>query len=62
MQSAAIADSIHEVEKFDRMSRRNFGLEQQPITGGALNVHILANQAAIGIAVPRGQTAAGEAA
>ena len=49
MQPAAVLDSIHEVEKYDRMARRNFGLDQQPITGGALNVQILMNQAAIGI-------------
>ena len=47
MQPAAILDSIHEVEKYNRMARRNFGLDQQPITGGALNMHILTNHAIV---------------
>lgn len=52
MQPAAILDSIHEIEKLDRVARRNYILDQQPITGGALNVNILTSQAAIQIAHP----------
>lgn len=60
MQCAAILDSIHEVQEGDRRARRNFGLDQQPITGGALNVHILTAQASIGFAVPpNGEQSAG---
>lgn len=47
MEPAAVLDGIHEIEKFDRMARRNYGLDTQPVIGGALNVHILTNQAAI---------------
>jgi hypothetical protein len=49
MQPGAILDGIHEVEKFDRMARRNYGLADGQGTGGNLNVNILAGQAAVTI-------------
>lgn len=47
MEPAAILDGIHEIEKYDRMARRNFGLSDGRPTGGPIQLHILTNQAAI---------------
>ncbi len=50
MQPAAILDGIHEIEKYDRMARRNYGLrDDERQTGGALTLSVLTNQAAIQI-------------
>jgi hypothetical protein len=49
MEPEAVLGSIHEVEKFDRMARRTFGLGDGAGTG-TLNVQILANQAMVQIA------------
>ncbi len=50
MAPAAILDSIHEVEKFDRVARRTYGLGDGSTSHGSLNIHVLANQAGIQIA------------
>ena len=47
MQPPAILDGIHEIEKFDRMARRNFGLSDSGGAGGALSFRILTDSAAI---------------
>lgn len=50
MQPGAILESVHEVEKFDRMARRNFGLSDGTTSNGSLSIHILAGQAAVSVA------------
>jgi hypothetical protein len=53
MQPAAILDSIHEIEKYDRMARRNFGLGDSDGAGGALSVRVLTQGAAIEVLADR---------
>ena len=50
MEPAAILDGIHEIEKYDRMARRNYGLADEQPNGGSLQLNILMNQALIQIA------------
>ena len=38
MQPTAILEGIFEIEKYDRMARRNFGLGDSAGTGGSLNL------------------------
>ena len=47
MQPDAILDSARNLEQFDRVARRNFGLENQTPPGGMINLAIMANQAAV---------------
>jgi hypothetical protein len=47
MQPAAILGSIHEIEKYDRMARRNYGLSDSSGVGGSLSIAVLTNQAAV---------------
>lgn len=47
MQPATILEGIHEIEKYDKMARRNFGLSDSSGTGGALSFRILTDSAAI---------------
>ncbi len=49
MQGDEVLKSIHEVEKFDRMARRNYGLSDGKQTGGSLSLSILTGQAAVQI-------------
>jgi hypothetical protein len=49
MQPGAILDSARNIEQFDRVARRNFGLDDRPPSGGILNLAVLTNQAAIQI-------------
>jgi hypothetical protein len=46
MQPEAILDGIHEIEKFDKMARRNYGLGDNAV-GGSLSIAVLTNQAAV---------------
>lgn len=47
MKPAKVLDSIHEVEKFDRMARRTYGLRDDRAPSGILAVNILTNHAAV---------------
>ncbi len=47
MEPGEILDSARNLELFDRVARRNFGLENQPPTGGVITLSVLCNQAAI---------------
>lgn len=47
MPPDAILDGIHEIEKYDRMARRNFGLSDSSGAGGSLSINVLTNQAAV---------------
>jgi hypothetical protein len=47
MQPGAILDSARNIEQYDRMSRRNYGLDSQPAGAGLINVAIMTNRAAI---------------
>jgi hypothetical protein len=49
MQPAAILDGMHEIEKYDRMARRNYGLSDNQQSGGMLSLRILTGQAAVQI-------------
>lgn len=47
MEPAEILDSARNLERFDFVARRNYGLENQPSAGGVLSLNILTNQAAV---------------
>lgn len=47
MQPAEILGGIHEIEKYDRMARRNYGLSDERPANGILSVNVLTNSAAI---------------
>ena len=48
MKPGEVLEGIHEIEKDDRMARRNFGLGDSS-GGGSLNVNVLTNQAVVQI-------------
>ena len=52
MQPGAILDSARNIEQFDRVARRNFGLDDLPPAGAPINLTILTNQAAIAVSKP----------
>ena len=47
MQPAEILNSARNLERFDYVARRNYGVENQPPQGGLINLAILTNQAVI---------------
>ena len=47
MEPAEILDSARNLERFDYVARRNYGLENQPAGGGVVNLDILCNQSLI---------------
>jgi hypothetical protein len=47
MVPAEILERAREIELNDRWSRRNFGLDNRPPSGGMLNLAVLTNQAAV---------------
>jgi hypothetical protein len=47
MQPAAILEGIHEIEKYDKIARRNFGLSDSSGLGDSLSINVLTNQAAV---------------
>jgi hypothetical protein len=47
MQPGAILDSARNIEQFDRVARRNYGLENQPPGGGVIQLAIMTNRAAV---------------
>ncbi|MGH8092682.1 MAG: hypothetical protein ACREIF_04340 [Chthoniobacterales bacterium] len=51
MEPGEILDKARNLERLDFVARRNYGLENQP-PGGAVNVNILTNRAAIQILPP----------
>ena len=52
MEPAEILDSARNLERFDYVARRNFGLEHQPSGTCPVNVSILTNRSAIQIISP----------
>jgi hypothetical protein len=52
MEPAEILDSARNLERFDFVARRNYGLEQQPHGTCPVNVSILTNRSAIQIISP----------
>lgn len=52
MQPADILENARNLERFDFVARRNYGLEQQQPGNGPVNVAILTNRAAIEIIAP----------
>ena len=49
MEPADILDSARNVERFDRFSRRNYGLKTNSPPNGPLNLSVLENHAAVQI-------------
>lgn len=47
MQPGEVLEGIHEIEKYDRMARRNYGLTDSTGAGGSLSINVLTNQAAV---------------
>jgi hypothetical protein len=52
MEPAEILDSARNLERFDYVARRNYGLERQPNGSCPVNVSILTNRSAIQIISP----------
>jgi hypothetical protein len=44
MPPNSILDRVHDIEKYDRMSRRNYGLSDKQGDSGSLNMHVLAGR------------------
>jgi hypothetical protein len=53
MEPAEILRSARNLERFDFVARRNYGLEHQPNVGGPINFNILANRAAVQLVTAR---------
>lgn len=53
MQPSAILEGIHEIEKYDRLARRNYGLSDSDGAGGVLSVRVLTQGAAIELSAAR---------
>ena len=49
LEPSDILDRAREIELHDRWSRRNYGLDHQPLSGCPVNLAVLTNQAAIQI-------------
>ena len=49
MQPSDVLEGIHEIEKYDRMARRNFGLNDSSGAGGSLSIAVLTNQVAVSV-------------
>ena len=49
LKPAEILDRAREIELQDRWSRRNYGLDNQPPSGGPINIAFLANPSAVQI-------------
>jgi hypothetical protein len=47
MKPQKILDSAQKLDQFDRVARRNFGLNDSAPAGGILNLAVLCNQAAV---------------
>jgi len=47
MEPAEILNSARNLERFDYVARRNYGVENQPPQGGLINLAILTNQAVV---------------
>ena len=47
MKPGEILDSARNLERFDYVARRNYGLEHQPPTGGGIHIGLLTGQVAI---------------
>ena len=41
MQPDSILDRVHDIEKYDRLARRNYGLSDNQIESGILNLNVL---------------------
>ena len=47
MEPAEILNRARNLERFDYVARRNYGVDNQPSPGGLINLAILTNQAVI---------------
>ncbi|MBA3832912.1 MAG: hypothetical protein H0X34_13665 [Chthoniobacterales bacterium] len=47
MEPGELLDSARNLERFDYVARRNYGVENQPPPGGVITLSVLCNQAAI---------------
>ena len=47
MEPAEILEGARNLERFDYVARRNYGVENQPSPGGLINLAILTNQAVV---------------
>ena len=50
MEPAAVLDGIHDIEKFDRVSRRTFDLTEGQQPTGPVDLSVLAQQASFNFA------------
>jgi hypothetical protein len=53
MPAAEILNQARNLERFDFLARRNYGLSDSTQPHGPLNLHILTDQAAIQVNAPR---------
>jgi hypothetical protein len=58
MQPDSILDRVNDIEKYDRIARRNYGLSDNQSDSGTLNLNILAGRGRTLIAIdqPPNQT------
>ena len=51
MQPESILDRVHDIEKYDRLARRNYGLSDNQAGSGSLDVRVLAGRGRILVAI-----------
>ena len=51
MQPDSILDRVHEIEKYDRLARRNYGVSDKESGSGALNLNVLAGRGRMVVAI-----------
>jgi hypothetical protein len=51
MQPNSILDRVHDIENYDRLARRNYGLSDKEGDSGSLNLNILAGRGRTLIAI-----------
>ena len=52
MEPGEILSSARNLERYDFVARRNFGLDNQPSSNGPVNINVMADQAAIQVLNP----------
>ena len=64
MPASSVLDRVNDIEKYDRMARRNYGLSENQGESGSLNLNVLAGRRRTLIAIeqPPNETPAQEQA
>ena len=51
MQPKSILDRVHDLERYDRLARRNYGLSDTQAGSGSLNLNVLTGRGGMLIAI-----------